>query len=176
MIGTCYDMLLYISYERGWYTRLGISYAAASKLREHILDGSLRMSTAERHLESLGCVKVRDSVEIPAIINNKGSLVDIDTYLKYLFENHEKTVPFLMGRLRKSYKECRLLWSNYLNGMSIKSKLSLAESDPYASVHYKGMVLPSVWEYNTIAKVMLRGGSRITDVYNKLVKCHEWEV
>lgn len=176
MIGTCFDLLLYISYERTWYERLGISHASALELRNSILNGTMRMSTAEKHLATLGCEKVRDSIEIPAIVNNKGLLMDMDTYLKQMFEGHEKLVPYLMGRLRKSYKDCRSLWSQYLNGMSRKGKLALVESDPYASVHYEGMVLPSVWEYNTIAKVMLRGGESMADVYKRLIKCHDWEI
>lgn len=86
MIGTSYEMMLYMSYLHDVRTRLGLSAARMVRIRERISSKKISEDKLIEMLSQLDCVQIRPAMVLPAIVRDKnGRLFDERTFVKLFF-------------------------------------------------------------------------------------------
>lgn len=143
MIGTSYEMMLYMTYLHNVPEVLGVTKQRLVKLRERISNKRISEEVLIDMLTKLDCVQVRPSMTLPAIVRDKNG---------YLYTEYSYVKMFFTQELADKYE------------VSKNKIISIAEANKsidralfkhllrrrQAHVIIPQEVLPSVWSYEPV--------------------------
>ena len=136
MVGTSYEILLYLSYQHSTAERLGIHYQRLVRMRPRIASKNYDEQTLSDMLRRLDCRCLREQVCIPAVIRDKdGHLWDEKSFVK----------NFLTDEI------CKKIRVEKFSTRTITPAELCRSSEPQSATIVKSrMTLDSVWSYDPI--------------------------
>jgi hypothetical protein len=138
MIGTATEMLLYLSYSARDFRKVCSTNETIVRIRSKLgLDKYAEKQMAE-WLRTLGCVQIRPSVTIPAIIVSRQKRIFDELTFVRLYLNEE-----MQKDLERKLEMSSVFYAGYLNERALKIFLKKKK----AYIEQPRITLPSVWSY-----------------------------
>lgn len=136
MVGTSYEILLYLSYQHSTAERLGIHYQRLVRMRPRIASKNYDEQTISDMLLRLDCRCLREQVCIPAVIRDKdGHLWDEKSFVKNFLTDE------ICKKIRVEKFSTRTITSVELRRLSRIMRATIVQHR---------MILDSVWSYDPI--------------------------
>lgn len=160
MIGTSYEMMLYLSYDKDVQKELKRTNLRMNLLRHRLSEHRVPEELLADMLTRLGCRCIRPRVILPCIVKDKnGRLYDEHTFVKLFFtqefaDKHHADYSAIMGIATKNHSIKRHLFKHLL--LSRRAWIVL-----------DNMMLDSVWSYEPIELDMT--ADKVKQVRNMLV-------
>lgn len=141
MIGTCWEILLFATYDSRFANILNMSRQRLVGLRKHINEKNISKKKIDLYLIDLSAVCIRPSFTLPAIVRDKHGKFFNELTMIRMVASEEKMRDLNLGKVCASIKQ-----GQFPNKETVREVLRRKGWTMFAERE----VVPSIWELPTI--------------------------
>ena len=147
MIGTDRELLLFLTWKRGWHEDLDLTQYQAHKIRDNLHRNQISKEYRFELLNALGCVMLRDEVFIESVWDNGNITGSMDFLVGHIMSQWNWSAP--IDWIKSPQKASNI--SRYFREgrISEERKEMILTSYGYKKIA-PSRTLPSIWEYRPI--------------------------